>query len=276
MKQSYTLIKTELLEHKIIVRLPVFLALFAMFVVVMILTNINNFSFNIQTNGFDGWQPPITTSSFAGMVGSVSFFVAGIVSLLSFFTYSARALAKERKEGSLAFWHSMPVSDSKAIAIKLLVALVVIPLFSSLLLLLIDVTVWIVAMWVMPTDMLAENALSLVAIGLHWGQFIATIAAMSLALLPVACIIFCTSQLTDHPLLVLFVAITLVKLISSMLFNSMAVGAWLNKVSNLAFNILTSEHPWQTLANVGTITLLGLLILSIGIFKASVHLRSGD
>ncbi|SMY15338.1 ABC transporter [Photobacterium aquimaris] len=276
MKQSYTLIKTELLEHKIIVRLPVFLALFSMFVVVMILTNINNFSFNIQTNGFDGWQPPITTSSFAGMVGSVSFFVAGIVSLLSFFTYSARALAKERKEGSLAFWHSMPVSDSKAIAIKLLVALVVIPLFSSLLLLLIDVTVWIVAMWVMPTDMLAENALSLVAIGLHWGQFIATMAAMSLALLPVACIIFCTSQLTDHPLLVLFVAITLVKLISSMLFNSMVIGVWLNKVSNLAFNILTSEHPWQTLANVGTITLLGLLILSIGIFKASVHLRSGD
>ncbi|OBU21960.1 ABC transporter [Photobacterium aquimaris] len=276
MKQSYTLIKTELLEHKIIVRLPVFLALFSMFVVVMILTNINNFSFNIQTNGFDGWQPPITTSSFAGMVGSVSFFVAGIVSLLSFFTYSARALAKERKEGSLAFWHSMPVSDSKAIAIKLLVALVVIPLFSSLLLLLIDVTVWIVAMWVMPTDMLAENALSLVAIGLHWGQFIATMAAMSLALLPVACVIFCTSQLTEHPLLVLFVAITLVKLISSMLFNSMVIGGWLNKVSNLAFNILTSEHPWQTLANVGTITLLGLLILSIGIFKASVHLRSGD
>ncbi|MCP4954364.1 MAG: ABC transporter [Photobacterium aquimaris] len=276
MKQSYTLIKTELLEHKIIVRLPVFLALFSMFVVVMIFTNINNFSFNIQTNGFDGWQPPITTSSFAGMVGSVSFFVAGIVSLLSFFTYSARTLAKERKEGSLAFWHSMPVSDSKAIAIKLLVALVVIPLFSSLLLLLIDVTVWIVAMWVMPTDMLAENALSLVAIGLHWGQFIATMAAMSLALLPVACVIFCTSQLTEHPLLVLFVAITLVKLISSMLFNSMAIGAWLNKVSNLAFNILTSEHPWQTLANVGTITLLGLLILSIGIFKASVHLRSGD
>ncbi|OBU18383.1 ABC transporter [Photobacterium aquimaris] len=276
MKQSYTLIKTELLEHKIIVRLPVFLALFSMLVVVMILTNINNFSFNIQTNGFDGWQPPITTSSFAGIVGSASFFVAGIVSLLSFFTYSARALAKERKEGSLAFWHSMPVSDSKAIAIKLLVALVVIPLFSSLLLLFIDATVWIVAMWVMPADMLAENALSLVAIGLHWGQFIATMAAMSLALLPVACIIFCTSQLTDHPLLVLFVVITLVKLISSMLFNSMVIGAWINKVSNLAFNILTSEHPWQTLANVGTITLLGLLILSIGIFKASVHLRSGD
>ncbi len=276
MKQSYTLIKTELLEHKIIIRLPLFLALFAAFLVVIVLSNINNFSFNIQMNGIDGWQPPITASSFAGVVGSVSFFIAGIVSLLSFFTYSARALAKERKEGSLAFWHSMPVSDTKAIAIKLLVALVIIPLFSSLLLLFIDVTVWIVAMWVMPTDMLVENSLSLVAIGLHWGQFISMMAAMSLALLPIACVIFCASQLTEHPLLVLFVVITLVKFISYMLFDSMAIGTWLNSVSNLAFNILTSNHPWEVLTNVGPITLLGLLVLAVGIFKISVRLRSGD
>lgn len=85
MKQSYTLIKTELLEHKIIVRLPVFLALFSMLVVVMILTNINNFSFNIQTNGFDGWQPPITTSSFAGIVGSASFFCCRYCVVTEFF-----------------------------------------------------------------------------------------------------------------------------------------------------------------------------------------------
>ncbi|PSU69238.1 ABC transporter [Photobacterium phosphoreum] len=276
MKQSYVLLKTEVLEHKFITRLPLFLALFATLVVVIVLSNINDFSFNIQMNGIDGWQPPITTSSFAGVVGAVSFFVAGIVSLLSFFTYSARALAKERKEGSLAFWHSMPVSDSKAIAIKLLVALVIIPLFSSLLLLFIDVTVWIVAMWVMPADMLIENSLSLIAIGLHWGQFISMMAAMSLALLPIACVIFCASQLTDHPLLVLFVAVTLVKFVSYMLFDSMAIGSWLNRVSNLAFNILTSNHPWQTLVSLGPITLFGLLIITVGLFKVSIYLRSGD
>ena len=276
MKQSYTLVKTELLEHKIIIRLPLFLALFATVLVVMILSNINNFSFNIQMGDIDGWQPPIVASSFAGVVGSISFFIAGIVSLLSFFTYSARALAKERKEGSLAFWHSMPVSDRKAIAIKLFVALVIIPLFSSLLLLFVDVIVWIVAMWVMPADMLVENSLSLVAIVMHWGQFISMMAAMSLALLPIACVIFCASQLTEHPLLVLFVAITLVKFISYMLFDSMAIGTWLNRVSNLAFNILTNDHPWQTLASVGSITLLGLLIVAVGLFKISVYLRSGD
>ncbi|MEC6897242.1 ABC transporter [Photobacterium piscicola] len=276
MKQSYTLVKNELLEHKIIIRLPLFLALFATLLVVMVLSNINDFSFNIQMNDIDGWQPPIVASSFAGVVGSVSFFIAGIVSLLSFFTYSARALAKERKEGTLAFWHSMPVSDSKAIAIKLLVALVVIPLLSSLFLLFVDVTVWLVAMWMMPADMLAENSLSVVAIVLHWSQFISMMAAMSLALLPIACIIFCTSQLTEHPLLVLFVAITLIKFISYMLFDSMAIGAWLNSVSNLAFNILTSDQPWHTLISIGTITLLGLLIAAGGLFKISVYLRSGD
>ena len=276
MKQSYTLVKNELLEHKIIIRLPLFLALLATLLVVMVLSNINDFPFHIQMNDIDGWQPPIVASSFAGVVGSVSFFIAGIVSLLSFFTYSARALAKERKEGTLAFWHSMPVSDSKAIAIKLLVALVVIPLLSSLFLLFVDVTVWLVAMWMMPADMLAENSLSFVAIVLHWSQFISMMAAMSLALLPIACIIFCTSQLTEHPLLVLFVAITLIKFISYMLFDSMAIGAWLNSVSNLAFNILTSDQPWHTLASVGSITLLGLLIAAVGLFKTSVYLRSGD
>ncbi|MCD9551361.1 ABC transporter [Photobacterium carnosum] len=275
MKQSYTLVKNELLEHTILIRLPLFLALFAAVLVVIVLSNINNLSFNIQMNGIDGWQPSMT-SSFAGVIGSVSFFIAGIVSLLSFFTYSARALAKERKEGSLAFWHSMPVSDGKAIAIKIFVALIIIPLLSSLLLLFIDVTVWIVAMWVMPADMLVENSLSLAAMGLHWGQFISMMAAMSLALLPIVCIIFCASQLTEHPLLVLFVAMTLVKFISYMLFDSMAIGVWLNRVSNLAFNILTSEHPWQTLGNVGSITLFGLLIIAVGLFKVSVYLRSGD
>ena len=276
MKQSYTLIKKELLEHKIILRLPFFLALFTAVLVVMVLSNINDFSFNIQMNDIDGWRPPATTSSFAGVVGSAAFFIAGIVSLLSFFTYSAKTLAKERKEGSLAFWHSMPVSDSKAIAIKLFVALAIIPLLSSLLLLFVDVIIWIVAMWVMPTDMLAENALSFAAIGQHLWQFISMMTAMSLALLPIVCIIFCASQLTDHPLLVLFVAITLIKFISYILFDSMAIGTWLNKVSNLAFNILTSNHPWQTLANVGTITLCGLLIFAAGIFKINVYLRSGD
>ncbi|MEC6795531.1 ABC transporter [Photobacterium sp. S4TG1] len=276
MKQTYTLVKNELLEHKIIIRLPLFLALFAVLLVVMVLSNINNFSFNIQMNDIDGWQPPIIASSFAGVVGSVSFFIAGIVSLLSFFTYSARALAKERKEGTLAFWHSMPVSDTKAIAIKLWVALVIIPLLSSLFLLFVDVAVWIVAMWVMPADMLAENSLSFVAIVLHWSQFISMMAAMSLALLPIACIIFCASQLTEYPLLVLFVAITLVKFISYMLFDSMAIGTWLNSVSNLAFNILTSDQPWHTLVSIGTITLFGLLIAAGGLFKISVYLRSGD
>ncbi|WP_256382881.1 ABC transporter [Photobacterium toruni] len=276
MKQTYTLVKNELLEHKIIIRLPLFLALFAAVLVVIVLSNINSFSFNIQMNDIDGWQPPITTSSFAGIVGSGAFFIAGIVSLLSFFTYSAKALAKERKEGTLAFWHSMPVSDSKAIAIKIFVALVIIPLLSSLLLLFIDVTVWVVAKWVMPTDMLVENGLSLAAIGLHWGQFISMMIAMSLALLPIICIVFCASQLTEHPLLVLFVAITLIKFISYMLFDSMAIGTWLNRVSNLAFNILTSNHPWQTLASVGSVTLFGLLIVAVGLFKVSVYLRSGD
>jgi ABC-2 type transport system permease protein len=275
MKQSYTLVKNELLEHTILIRLPLFLALFAAVLVVIVLSNINNLSFNIQMNGIDGWQPPMT-SSFAGVIGSVSFFIAGIVSLLSFFTYSARALAKERKEGSLAFWHSMPVSDGKAIAIKIFVALIIIPLLSSLLLLFIDVTVWIVAMWVMPADMLVENSLSLAAMGLHWGRFISMMAAMSLALLPIVCIIFCASQLTEHPLLVLFVAMTLVKFISYMLFDSMAIGVWLNRVSNLAFNILTSEHPWQTLGSVGSITLFGLFIIAVGLFKVSIYLRSGD
>ena len=131
-------------------------------------------------------------------------------------------------------------------------------------------------MWVMPADMLVENSLSLAAMGLHWGQFISMMAAMSLALLPIVCIIFCASQLTEHPLLVLFVAMTLVKFISYMLFDSMAIGVWLNRVSNLAFNILTSEHPWQTLGSVGSITLFGLLIIAVGLFKVSVYLRSGD
>ncbi len=100
MKQSYTLIKNELLEHKIIIRLPLFLALFTMVVVVLVLSNINNFSFNIQMNDIDGWQPPITASSFAGVVGSVSLFIAGIVSLLSFLLILRELLQRSVKKAA--------------------------------------------------------------------------------------------------------------------------------------------------------------------------------
>lgn len=276
MKQVRCLIEKELLEHKIIIRLPLFLTFFVAVLFVLLLNNINDFSFNFQINGIENWQPVINHHTFAGIIGSMVFFIAGVMSLLSFFTYSAKTLAKERKEGSLAFWHSMPVSDTKAITIKLVVALFLIPLFSSIFLVIVDIIIWLFARWIMPADMLVSSVISLAAIGEHWLLFSSTMIAMSLALLPIACVIFCVSQVTDHPLLVLFVGVSLIRFIGYLLFDSTLLGDWLNKVSNLPFNILNSEQPWHKLLDVGSITLLGLFIVSVMFFYISVKLRSGD
>ncbi|PSV13407.1 ABC transporter [Photobacterium leiognathi] len=276
MSQIRTLLAKELLEHKIVTRLPLFLAIFAIINISLIISNTGNFSFNIQSSGLESWTPTLAGSeTFAGVIGLINFLIAGLVTLISFFTYAARTLAKERKEGSLAFWHSMPVTDNKAIAMKLVFALVVIPVISSFLLLFSDLTVWIVGEWFVPQSLLTEYSVNGMAIVLHYGEFISTMAAMSLALLPVACIIFFISQFNDHPLITIFVIIIIIKIMGSFVFNSTVIGDWISQVNNLSINILLSKTPWLTLLNIGVPTLIGLFIVTVGFFVLTVRYRSG-
>ncbi|PQJ67084.1 ABC transporter [Photobacterium angustum] len=270
------LLTKELLEHKLVTRLPLFLAAFSIICIVLIISNSHNLSFNVQTSGLENWSPNFTDSdSFAGIVGVINFMLAGLVTLVCFFTYTARTLSKERKEGSLAFWHSMPVTDAKAIAVKLVFALVIIPIIASFLLLFADLTVWFVGQWFIPQSLLADYSVNLVALGQHYVEFISTMAAMSLALLPVACIIFFISQFNEHPLITIFVIIILIKIMGSIVFNSTAIGDWISQVNNLSINILMSDHPWGTLLAIGTPTLMGLFIIAVSFFVLTVRFRSG-
>ncbi|PSV27325.1 MULTISPECIES: ABC transporter [unclassified Photobacterium] len=270
------LLTKELLEHKLVTRLPLFLAAFSIICIILIMSNSQNFSFNVQSSGLENWSPNFTHSdSFAGIAGLINFMLAGLVTLVSFFTYTARTLSKERKEGSLAFWHSMPVSDAKAIAVKLIFALVIIPIITSFLLLFADLTVWCVGQWFLPQSLLTDYSVNLVALGQHYGEFISTMAAMSLALLPVACIIFFISQFNEHPLITIFVIILLIKIMGSIVFNSSAIGDWISQVNNLSINILMSDHPWGTLMAIGSPTLMGLFIIAVIFFILTVRFRSG-
>lgn len=270
------LLTKELLEHKLVTRLPLFLAVFSIICIILIMSNSHNLSFNVQSSGLENWSPNFTNSdSFAGIIGSVNFILAGLVTLVSFFTYTARTLSKEKKEGSLAFWHSMPVSDTKAIAVKLVFALVIIPIIASFLLLFADITVWLVGQWFIPQSLLADYSVNLVAMGQHYGAFISTMAAMSLALLPVACIILFISQFNEHPLITIFVIILLIKIMGSIVFDSTVIGDWISQVNNLSINILMSERPWETLLAIGSPTLVGLLIIAVTFFVLTVRFRSG-
>jgi ABC-2 type transport system permease protein len=276
MSPVFYMLEKEFLEHKLVTRLPLFLAIFAVVNFMLVMGGGDNLNISYQISGMDEWAGFSNVTGYAGIIGKLNIIVAGIVATITFFSYVPKTLRKERQEGSLMFWRSMPVSDNLAIAVKLIFALVVIPLVASLLLLFSDVIVWVLASWFMPADMLATSSISFASLIMHWFDFLGRMVLVSLALLPVACLLMVLSQITNHPLVTLFIVVVMIKLMTYMVFGSSVVGDWISKIYNLPFKILTSDSPVTVFFSVGTVTLIALLAASIGLFWMCAKLRSSD
>lgn len=269
------MLEKELIEHKLVTRLPIFLGIFAVVMFALLMSG-DNSHFYFQISGDYTWTGLAGVTGFAGIIGKVNVIVAGMVSVLSFFAYMPKTLRKERQEGSLMFWRSMPVTDQLAIAVKLIFALIVIPCIASLLLLFSDLIVWLLGSWLLPVDMQASASMSLLAMVSHWFEFLGRMIFVSLALLPIACLLLVLSQITRHPLISLFVAVLMINLLTYMVFGSSRVGDFLSDIYHLPFNILVGDSPVTDFFSLGPITLIALLLASGGLFYLSAQLRGSD
>ncbi|NMS58880.1 hypothetical protein HKB33_05520, partial [Vibrio parahaemolyticus] len=121
--------------------------------------------------------------------------------------YFPRTLRKERAEGSIMFWRSMPVSDIKAHLVKLGFGLLVIPLVCSVLVLAANSMLWLLNISTDHQLALLYRQASLGYVLLHWGEFLIRMLFAGILLLPLALTAMAISQKVNSPLVILFIAI---------------------------------------------------------------------
>lgn len=133
MSSMVTLVRRELLEHRSIFIAPSILTLIilvgAVFGLVQALNSSDQLDGLLQMLGEeDPARVRVALSSFLG-VALIPFWVPfNLVMSAVFFFYLLDCLHSERKDRSVLFWRSLPVSDTQTVVSKLLTALVAIPL----------------------------------------------------------------------------------------------------------------------------------------------------
>ncbi len=128
MKDKYLLlIRRELWEHRSLWIAPlitagvvIVAALFGQFGVGPEMTRINGAGLDAQIN-----SPQVAHAGAIAMV-SVATFLTGISGLVVF-SYLLDSLFSERKDRSILFWKSLPVSDTETVLSKFAVAMLVVP-----------------------------------------------------------------------------------------------------------------------------------------------------
>ncbi|WP_341501128.1 hypothetical protein [Gallaecimonas sp. GXIMD4217] len=142
---------------------------------------------------------------------------------LAVITYSGNCLLGERKDRSILFWRSLPVSDWQTMAAKALVAMVLIPGINYLALVLFE----------LPVALLSPD-LGLVAALKVWTQLGSHLLWLSLLMAPFYAFMMLLSATTDRPLVWMFLTPLLVFFAESLLLDG-------HPVSSLVFGTLAGE-----------------------------------
>ncbi len=208
------LVQRELWEHVSLWRVP------AILFVLVVLANLaftNLFRFVQYTP--DGMQSIVVT----GTLGSVSSAVFLVCVFLALF-YLLDCLYAERKDRSILFWRSLPVSDTEAVLAKVVVAAVVIPL-----------VIWITIIAAHATTLViqgifgAEEAgafIGVLDLGRYWINLLLVLFATVLWSMPLMCwFLFCSSWSQRTPLVMSLAIPVVIGLVDSILSLDIGLGA---------------------------------------------------
>ncbi len=142
MRSIIAMLRKEWIENPLVTRVPLFMLACSLLLFISVMS-----SSTLQTNMFFHMSYSGDVSDLhKDMANDVSMLVmggAGLLSILLGTQYFPRTLRKERSEGSIMFWRSMPVSDVKTHLVKLAFGLLVIPLVCSALVFCADLLLWL-------------------------------------------------------------------------------------------------------------------------------------
>lgn len=162
-----------------------------------------------------------------GVVNIISYVAFGSIMLLVAASYLLGCLYGDRKDGSILFWKSMPVSEAQNVLTKVVVATCVLPAIAWICALAFSVVLWIAAA-VVAAMLGYEGALALVLreqaiVGTAW-QFLGTFIAASLFLLPVITFLLLASAIAKKtPFLFAIVPVIAVLIIEKVVIGSSVV-----------------------------------------------------
>lgn len=224
MRRTYFLVQRELWEHRALYLTPMVIACIVTLGVATALVTGGG-----RIVGFDnmvaGMQVGGQVGSAAGVaalaVGPSTVFVVGLAFLVFF--YSIDALYAERKDRSILFWRSIPVTDSETVISKLLTAIVVIPLITFALIVATHLAVLLISsVWV---GVRGGNAWHLIWASAplfdNWSATLIYLLALPLWLSPfIGWFLFVSAYTKRSPFLAAFLPIFILPLLEKMLFDS--------------------------------------------------------
>lgn len=275
MHPSIFMLEKELLEHKLVTRLPLFVALCGLLLFVGIFSSDsvqNDIFFQMEFRG----DISETHMEFARDLNMVIAFGVGLISLVLTTLYLPKTLRKERQEGSSMFWRSMPVSNGLTHAVKLGFGLIVIPAICSLLILSADFLLWVINLGSNKQLALLVEQQSLFYVLTNWLSFFARMVLVAIALLPIACLALMASQLVNSPILVIVLVGYAAKWLSIALFGLYGVGQFISEVLALPVNILFASNPFDGFFNMSLLYWAIYLVLGGAALWASLQLYRTD
>ncbi|MDC5805459.1 hypothetical protein OPW36_17225 [Vibrio europaeus] len=276
MNPYFYMLEKEWLEHKVITRIPLVLLVCGVVLLLSILMNSTiqsnvTYELTYDVNGFEsGYE-------LGKQLSGLAFGFTGFLSILLTSLYFPKTLRKERQEGSVMFWRSMPVSDMTTHIVKLGFGLLVTPIICSMLVVSADFLMWVINLVMSEKFPLFFTGESIFYVFTHWFEFIGRMWLVGLALLPLATLAMAISQKVNSPLLVMVIGFYVIKLLSTNLLGTYAVSHFLQSVTVLPFDLLIEGNPLVAFANVGTVNLVIYFALGVLGLLASLRLsRSVD
>ncbi len=275
MKTTWYMLEKELLEHKIVTRLPLFMIACAVLFISGVVWNIE-YRLTINSVNFAEITDSIVVNGYAGSIGAINFAVSGLVSLMLSTIYLGKTLRKEKEEGSIMFWRSMPITDTQSVLVKLLFALIIIPLICSLLLMSADVMIWIVSLVFSDAISNFSSSVTLSEMVIHWIEFVSRMCIASIALFPLASLILVASQKTKYPLIAIFFGGYIVSLLGTYLLGTSLISDILQQNLSLPMSIIFSDTLIEGLQFGESIYSMISLVAGALLLALAIKLRSDN
>lgn len=270
MRSIMTMLNKEWLENPLVSRVPFFMFVCGTLLFIGLMSNSNlqqNFFFQMSVGGdANGIQKQLGEELSSLIAGG-----AGLLSILLGTQYFPRTLRKERSEGSIMFWRSMPISDVQMHVVKLVFGLLVIPLVCSALVIIADVMLWSMNIVTDHQIGFLSRYSSLGYVLLHWGEFLLRMGLAGFLLLPLALTTMVISQKVNSPLVILFIVIYTLRWMPIALFGYYGVDQFFSEIFYLPFHAIIAPNPLDAVAEVGN-TNLGIYVF-IGLLAWAACLR---
>jgi ABC-2 type transport system permease protein len=285
MRSQIALIKRELWEHRAIYVTPLVIALIVSLMAVTGQVSVSGFDHAVDIGilGATNLGDSERSAAISVLMISLSSTFVFAMWILTIF-YSLDALYAERKDRSILFWRSLPLTDFDTVLSKLLTALVVIPLITfavialTHLIVLLITSVWLGARGAEVWHLLWTAAPFVD----NWTATLLFLMALTLWLSPfVGWLLFVSAFTKRSPLLIAFLPIAVLPLLERIIFKStvFAEAFFVRSVKMPLFSgldnleLLFQEGEDFDLVGDTSVSLLSLL--DLGRFFGSVSLWSG-